>query len=57
MCQNEPFLNRFLEIIVWISVFGFVDQLIYKYFNTFNKKLVAYFILFITSFFVYNYII
>jgi hypothetical protein len=54
MCQNEPLINKIVEVFVWIALFGLVDQFIAKYFNTFNKKLVAYFVLFIVSFFVYN---
>ena len=53
MTQNEPLINRFVEVFVWIALFGIVDQFIAKYFNTFNKKLVAYFVLFIISFFIY----
>jgi hypothetical protein len=53
MCNNEPLLHKIMEVFIWIALFGIVDQLIAKYFNTFNKKIFAYFILFIISFIVY----
>ena len=53
MCNNEPIIHKIMEVFIWIALFGIVDQLIAKYFNTFNKRIFAYFILFIVSFIVY----